>query len=78
MALQSDSAVTEPIADRFDLTAVLLPEASNRLGAATVSSEHSRDYYSNPVDNARDASRVTFWRSIGGTTDFVATFGANR
>ena len=78
LAVQSDSAVTQPIADHFDVTLVLIPETSNRVGESVVSSVHNRDYYSNPLDNAWDSSRVTFWKTIGGTTDFVVTFGGNR
>ena len=78
LAVQSDSAVTQPIADHFDLTLVLIPETSNRVGESVVSSVHNRDYYSNPLDNAWDSSRVTFWKTIGGTTDFVVTFEGNR
>ena len=78
LAVQSDSAVTQPIADHFDLTLVLIPETSNRVGESIVSSVHNRDYYSNPLDNAWDSSRVTFWKTIGRTTDFVVTFAGNR
>ena len=78
LAVQSDSAVTQPIADRFDLTLVAIPETSNRLGESVVSSLHNRDYYSNPLEKAWDGSRVSFWKSIGDTTEFVVTFEANR
>lgn len=78
LAVQSDSAVTQPVADHFDLTLVLIPETSNRVGESVVSSVHNRDYYSNPLDNAWDSSRVTFWKTIGRTTDFVVTFAGDR
>ena len=78
LAVQSDSAVTQPIDDHFDLTLVLIPETSNRVGESIVSSVHNRDYYSNPLDNAWDSSRVTFWKTIGQATDFVVTFAGNR
>lgn len=78
IAVQSDSTVSEPIEDLFDLTCVLIPKMSSRMGETIVTSTHNRDYYSNPVDNAWDSNRVTFWKSIGCATDFVVTFPANR
>ena len=78
IAVQSDSEILFPIKDEFDLLLLLVPEASSRLGDSLITSAHHRDYYSNPLEDVFDNSRVTYWKSIGRSTDFVVTFNNGR
>ena len=78
IAVQSDSEVLFPIKDEFDLFLLLVPEASSRLGDSLITSAHHRDYYSNPLEDVFDSSRITYWKSIGSSTDFVVTFNNER
>ena len=73
IAVTTNSVVSQPILDLFDMTVVLLPDHSSRIVDGSFSSEHATDYYANPLTYAIDLNRNSYWRIRGSSAVFNFT-----
>lgn len=78
IAAVSTSVISEAMKDHFDLTVYLIPDGSSRTIESSITSQHWKDYFSNPLSLAIDSDRFTGWKVKGRFADFTMTFNSGR